>query len=231
MGKAISCLFDTYDDLFDRYYPKLKWLQPRYLTSTLMASSLAYTVYMKPAQCLSERVATFVFLGASGATLGLQSWVFFVNGLTMMRLLPRHQFGLVQSHLFPKFFFLTSLFNYASLNVFLKANPLPLSESKLPIAACLASSFFLNVLNMTCFSVHGVRYNLKMHEIERNTGEGLTTVGKLVQNAKCESDPEYMAVKSKFNRFHGYSALSGFLSFGATVAQFYFLSDKGFFSI
>ena len=28
-----------------------------------------------------------------------------------------------------------------------------------------------------------------MHEIERNAGEGLTTVGKLMQDAQCESDP------------------------------------------
>lgn len=28
-----------------------------------------------------------------------------------------------------------------------------------------------------------------MHEIESNAGEGLTTIGKLQVDAKCESDP------------------------------------------
>ena len=42
----------------------------------------------------------------------------------MMKLIPRHQFGLVQSHLFPKYLFLTSLFSFGSLLAFLKNNPM-----------------------------------------------------------------------------------------------------------
>ena len=106
-----------------------------------------------------------------------------------MRLLPRHQFGLVQSHLFPKFFFLTTLFNFGSLSVFLKANPLPWSDAKLPLALTLTSSFILNVVNFTCFNPNAIKYNLKMHEIEKNAGEGLTTVGKLQVDTQCENNP------------------------------------------
>jgi hypothetical protein len=107
----------------------------------------------------------------------------------MMKVLPRHQFSLVQSHLYPKFFFLTTLFNFGSLSVFLKANPLPWSDAKLPLALTLTSSFILNVINFTCFNPNAIKYNLKMHEIEKNTGDGLTTVGKLHVDSQCEKNP------------------------------------------
>ncbi len=90
-----------------------------------------------------------------------------------------------------------------------------------------------------------------MHQIEKNAGEGITTIGKLIQNAQCERDPvnikleaftysiifyelifnnqEYLKAKKKFYRFHGYSALSNMISLAATVGQFYLLSNKSFF--
>lgn len=46
------------------------------------------------------------------------------KGMTMIRLLPRHQFSLVQSHLFPKYFFLNSFFSFASFFTFLSLNPI-----------------------------------------------------------------------------------------------------------
>lgn len=226
MGNVISCFYDTCDNFYGKWYPKCKYLQPLYVAPALMVSSLAYTACAKPDYLFSERMANFVFSTATSATLGMQIWVFFVNGLTMMRYLPRHQFGLVQSHLFPKFFFMTTLFNFKSLTVFLKANPLPWTEAKRPMGIALASSFVLNVINYTCFNPNAIKYNRKMHEIEKNAGEGLTTVGKLQVDAQCENNPEYVQTKSKFNRFHGYSALAGFLSFGCTVAEFYFLSER-----
>jgi len=231
MGNVLSCIFDKCDDLMEKCYPKQKWLQPRYVASTLMVSSLGYTLYKNPGKVCCPKVANFAFLSSTGATLGLQFWVFFNSGITMMRLLPRHQFGLVQSHLYSKFFFLTSVFNFTSLSVFLKSNPLPLADSKYALGACLSASFVLNIINLTCFNPNSIKYNQKMHEIEKASGEGLTTIGPLEKDNQCESNTEYVEARKKFYRHHGYSALSGLVSFGCTVAEFYFLSDKSFFKI
>lgn len=230
MGNVLSTAFDSVEYLYEKYYTKSKWLQPRYVSSALMVSSVAYSLSLKKVSDNATNFTTnFTFLFSTGATLGLQLWVLFINGLTMMRLLPRHQFGVVQSNLFPKFFFLTTLFNFGSLSVFLKSNPLPWSGDMLPLGACLASSFFLNVVNFTCFNPCAIKYNLKMHQIERNAGEGLTTIGKLMQNTQCENDPEYLKSKKKFNRFHGFCSLGALLSFGATIGEYYLLSHKSFF--
>ena len=53
----------------------------------------------------------------------------------------------------------------------------------------LISCFVLNTLNVTCFGVGSVKYNLKMHEIEKSIGEGIDTVGKLSQSSQLEINP------------------------------------------
>jgi hypothetical protein len=53
----------------------------------------------------------------------------------------------------------------------------------------LVSAFVLNTLNVTCFGVGSIKYNLKMHEIEKSVGEGIETVGKLPQNTQLDINP------------------------------------------
>ena len=45
-----------------------------------MASSLAYNALCNPDFVFRQRVANFIFMTSTSATLGLQIWVFFVNG-------------------------------------------------------------------------------------------------------------------------------------------------------
>lgn len=231
MGNVLSCACATCEHTYDKYYPKCKYLEPKYVASTLMAASIARNVLKNHGPVNSElaKCLNFNFMACTGASLGIQLWVYFVNGFTMMKILPRHQFGQVQAQLYPKFFFLSSLFSFGSLTCFLKYNNLPLTASMKPLGICLATSFALNIINFTCFNPNAIKYNQKMHEIERNAGEGLTTVGKLMQDAQCESDPEYIQAKKKFYRFHGYSVVAGFASLGCTIAEFYLLSNQSFF--
>jgi hypothetical protein len=133
----------------------------------------------------------------------------------MMRLLPRHQFGLVQRHLFPKYFFLTTAFSFGSLSTYLGYKPVSTwkDESLILVinfindpnfdmsyhyhylsferkkGGLMATSFLLSSFNFTCFNVNSSKYNSKMHEIEKQAGEGITTIGKLMQESKVESDP------------------------------------------
>ena len=51
------------------------------------------------------------------------------------------------------------------------------------------TSFVMNILNETYFGSNSVKYNLKMHEIERSLGEGINTVGNLPLSHQLEINP------------------------------------------
>jgi len=170
---------------------------------------------------------SFIYLFCLSSTLGLQIWVTFVAGLTMKKILPRHQFGEVQSNLFPRYFFLTTLNTFGSLSIYSKLYPITQwKNDQATLGYILAGSFILNALNSTYFSVKTVKNMQKMHEIEKRAGVGLTTVGKIMLESKIGNDPEYRDTTSKFNKFHGISMVANILSVAATVSHIYFLSYK-----
>ena len=94
----------------------------------------------------------------------------------------------------------------------------------------MCTSFVLNIVNFTCFGVNAIKYNQQMHNIEIEAGEGVTTVGKLIQENKVENNPEYKAATSKFYRFHGMSSAANLISLVCTVGQFCILAKKASFS-
>ena len=105
-----------------------------------------------------------------------------------------HQFGAVQSKLFPKYFMLTSLFSFGSFSSFLKSNPLPWTDKSFALGSLLAASFGLNIINLTCFNVGTIKYNQEMHAIEKKAGEGVNTVGMLEPTAQCQQTPVNLRV-------------------------------------
>ena len=102
-----------------------RWLHPRYVGPTLMASVLGYQMITK--QKVNLPLNNFIYVFSAGASLGIHLWKSFVDPISF-DLIPRHQFGLIQSHLFPRYFFLTTLFSFESLTSFL--NLYPISEWK-----------------------------------------------------------------------------------------------------
>ncbi len=110
------------------------------MTSYIALKYLARNSFI---QLCPEPYNKLTFLLCTGANLGIQLWITFVSGTTMMRVLPRHQNGLVQRHLFPKYFFLTSLFTFGSLSSYLNMKP---SSSWTNDALTLVNTF-LNEIN------------------------------------------------------------------------------------
>lgn len=108
----------------------------------------------------------------------------------MIRLLPRQQFGLVQSHLFPKYFFLSSLFSFTSFFTFLGMNPVNTWKDDILILGYLiGGSFLLNLFNFSFIDVKTLEYSARMREIEKLTGEDLNVIGRLKSDSKIENDP------------------------------------------
>ncbi|CAF0711640.1 unnamed protein product [Brachionus calyciflorus] len=231
MGNVISLTYDVSGQLYDRYYPKSRLFRPIFLSSGLMAAAIGYQLWTDQNPRITK-YSNLIFLYSAGANLGMQIWVSFISGMTMIRLLPRHQFGLVQANLFPKFFFLSSLFSYGSLSSFLTAYPVSTWKSdNLLMGSLLVGSFVLSLANSVWLNIKTISFNQKMHQIEKNAGEGITIIGKLKHQNKVESDPEYQITKRKFGIYHSLSLTANALTVASTLAQFYLLGSKHFFSL
>lgn len=87
-----------------------------------MSAKIGYLLWTK--QPIERTFQTnFIYLFSSSANLGMQLWKTFIAP-TSLSVLPRHMHGLNQSHLFPKYFFLSTLFSFGSLASFLKMYPM-----------------------------------------------------------------------------------------------------------
>ena len=220
MGSAVSRSYDIFDNLYQSYYPKSNCLRPAYVSSALLVSKLgADLLWQSSKPVISER-NNFLFLTSTGITLGLQLWVTFFSGMTMIRILPRHEFTRVQSQLFPKYFFLTTLMSFLSFSTFVKMNPTSTwSNETLYLGLLIGGSFLLNLVNHAFLSIPTIKYNIEMHVIEKKNGLGEGVVGKLPSGTSLDNNPEYQRVKGNFYKYHGISALANFASFFATIAQ------------
>jgi hypothetical protein len=109
---------------YDSYYPKHELLRPRNVATAAMLSKIAFDLISQRREANCDCYTKFWFLTGTGTTLGLQLWVSWFSGLTMMTILPRHQFGQVQAALFPKYFFLSSVSTFLAFTSFLQMKPL-----------------------------------------------------------------------------------------------------------
>jgi len=210
------------EQFYNDYWPKQKWLHPRYVGPTIMASVLGYQMITN--QKVTVPYNNFIYVFSAGACLGIHLWKGFVDPI-YFNLIPRHQFGLIQSYSFPRYFFYTTFFSFESLVTFL--NLYPMSEWKgetCTLGNLLTTAFVLNTLNLTCLGINTLKYNLKMHEIEKNAGEGIDTVGVLKPNSQLDMNPDYAKAKSNFYRFHFYSITAAMIAMGCNIGQFWFLS-------
>jgi len=232
MGNIQSHLYGLFDEAYARYYPKSKYLRPAYVSSTIMISGIGAQLFLSKKSLPADRAFSFMFLTSTGANLGLQLWVSFISGMTMIRVLPRQEFGLVQSHLFPKYFFLSSMFSFTSLCAFLHTNPISTWKNEtLWLGSFLGVSFLLNVLNFSYLNIKTIEYGSRMREIEKLTGEELNVVGRIKNDSRIENDPTYKKTKKSFLWYHGFVATTNVLSFALNVAQLYMISGKPYFSL
>lgn len=232
MGSSQSHMYDLVSKTYDNYYPKSRYLRPKNLSTVLMVSSIGTQIFVHNKQKRSDHALSFILLASTGANVGLQTWIMFVSGMTMIRLLPRHQFSLVQSHLFPKYFFLNSFFSFASFFAFLGLNPVGTWKDEICLLGyLLGGSFVLNALNFAIFNPKTIEYSSRMRELEKLTGDDqLNVVGKLSSESKIENDPAYKKAKKSFLIYHGVAVTTNLISLVSNIAQLYILSGKAHFS-
>ncbi|KAL0993012.1 hypothetical protein UPYG_G00102150 [Umbra pygmaea] len=154
---------------------------------------------------------------------GMQLWVSFIAGFALVKQVTRHTFGLVQSKLFPVYFYCLLGSNFISLAVYAVYHPRELLDWHESLQMAL---YFVAVimagLNAQWFGPSATEVMLKIHEVEVEHGLG-NQVGlgsqKEAYSKLREQDPKYKAYKSTFGRYHGLSSLCNLIGFICTTTN------------
>ncbi|XP_017347618.1 transmembrane protein 205 isoform X2 [Ictalurus punctatus] len=159
---------------------------------------------------------------------GMQLWVSFIAGYVLLSKVTRHTFGLVQSKLFPMYFYCLLGSNTVSLAIYAVYHPRELLNWHETIQMAL---FFVAVivagLNAQWFTPAVIEHLLVMMEIEQEHGLG-GEIGFSTNRERYiklrEQDPKYKAHRNSFNRFHGISTLSNLIGFACTTINLIYLA-------
>ncbi|KAM6904950.1 transmembrane protein 205 [Xenentodon cancila] len=150
-------------------------------------------------------------------TWGMQVWVSFIAGFALVQQVTRHTFGLVQSKLFPVYFYCLLGSNFVSLTLYAVYHPRELLDWHESVQMSL---FFVALimagLNAQWFGPAATEVMFQMREVEQEHGLG-NQIGLSSQRegyAKLkEQDPKYRAYKSTFGCYHGLSNLCNLAGF------------------
>ncbi|CAI8028267.1 Transmembrane protein 205 [Geodia barretti] len=145
----------------------------------------------------------------------------------MIRYLPRHTFGYMQSKLFPKYFMLGVALSGISLATFLIDNPISSSwsfEQKLQAASHLIS-FLLVSGNAFYLSPQTTNVMFEKHKLEKEEHAG-QAIGAVEEDkaAKLRQNKRYVELERSFSRLHGYSVLFALSSLLSHTVNIWFLA-------
>ncbi|XP_028267774.1 transmembrane protein 205 [Parambassis ranga] len=154
---------------------------------------------------------------------GMQVWVSFIAGFALVRQVTRHTFSLVQSKLFPFYFYSLLGSSFISLAVFAVYHPRELLDWHESVQMALYFVALITAgLNAQWFGPTVTEVMLEMRDVEQEHGLG-KEVGLGSQKegyAKLkEQDPKYKAQKRRFGKYHGLSSLCNLIGFICTTTN------------
>lgn len=160
------------------------------------------------------------------ASWGMQLWMTFIAGFVLAATLPRHTFGLVQSKLFPYYFFSVLGCAFFNLVIYALYHPRELLNTQESIQIAL---FFicvvLSAVNAQWFSQTTTETMFKMQQIEKehNLGQEVGVHSKRESyNQLKEKDPKYKKLRQQFMRYHGLSSLFNLICVICNGVNLYF---------
>ncbi|CAI0469770.1 unnamed protein product [Linum tenue] len=179
----------------------------------------------KSAQQLSTYLKLAHLLAFSTA-FGAALWVTFIGGIIMFKNLPRHQFGNLQSKMFPAYFSMVGICCAISVAAFGYLNPWQsASTTERYQLGFLLSSFAFNLCNLFVFTPMTVQMMKQRHKIERELNIG-DEVGWSKNLKVAKSDPKLASMNKKFGMIHGFSSLANIMSFGGLAIHSWYLAGK-----
>ncbi|KAG6525702.1 transmembrane protein 205-like isoform X1 [Zingiber officinale] len=175
---------------------------------------------------IAVTAARILHLLAFATDWGAALWVTFIGGIIMFKNLPRHQFGNLQSKMFPAYFTLVSVCSVVSVVAFAYIHPwrsASLIERYQLVFLLCALGF--NLSNLIIFTPMTIEMMKQRHKIERDLSIG-EEVGwsKNVQVAK--TNPQLAAMNRKFGMIHGLSSLANIMAFGSLAIHSWHLAGN-----
>nr|XP_027118366.1 transmembrane protein 205-like [Coffea arabica] len=162
------------------------------------------------------------FSTAWGAAL----WVTFIGGIIMFKNLPRHQFGNLQSKMFPAYFSMVGVCCAVCVASFAYLHPWKTASMahKYQLGFLLAA-FAFNLTNLLVFTPMTIEMMKQRHKIEREAQIG-EEVGWTKNQEVAKANPKLAAMNKKFGMIHGLSSLANIMSFGSLAMHSWYLSGK-----
>ncbi|XP_078285409.1 transmembrane protein 205-like isoform X2 [Rhinoraja longicauda] len=139
-------------------------------------------------------------------TWGMQIWVSFVSGFVLINTISRHQFGLVQSSLFPYYLYSVLGGSFINLALYALYHPQELlnNAETVQIASLFVCVIFAG-LNAQWFGQTTSEVRVMMHKIERDNdlGDevGIGTKSEAYQKLQ-KSDATYRKLSWRFRKYH-----------------------------
>ncbi|KAG1365281.1 transmembrane protein [Cocos nucifera] len=177
-----------------------------------------------PAAAVS--IAKLAHLLCFATCWGVSVWVTFIGGIITFKNLPRHQFGNLQSKMFPAYFMVLSVCAAISVAAFAYLYPWksasPLERYQLGF---LLSALGFNLSNLFVFTPMTTEIMMKRHKVERELSIG-EEVGWSKNMEVAKSNPKLAAMNKKFGMIHGLSSLANIMAFGSLAMHSWYLAGK-----
>ncbi|XP_076900423.1 uncharacterized protein LOC143554589 [Bidens hawaiensis] len=182
---------------------------------TFGPKSAKTTAFVKLAHILS-------FSTAWGAAL----WVTFIGGIIMFKNLPRHQFGNLQSKMFPAYFTMVGICCAVAVGCFGYTHPWKSSSTAEKYQlGFLVAAFVFNLTNLFVFTPMTIEMMKQRHKVERESNIG-EEVGWTKNQEVAKVNPKLAAMNKKFGMIHGLSSLANIMSFGSLAMHSWYLAGK-----
>ncbi|XP_075491592.1 uncharacterized protein LOC142529823 [Primulina tabacum] len=171
-------------------------------------------------------VVKLAYLLCFSTAWGAALWVTFIGGIIMFKNLPRHQFGNLQSKMFPAYFSMVGVCCAVALGAFGYLHPWKSSGAaeKYQLGFLLAA-FGFNLSNLVVFTPMTIEMMKERHKMEREANIG-EEVGWTKNQEVAKKNPKLASMNKKFGMIHGLSSLANIMSFGSLAIHSWYLAGK-----
>ncbi|KAL4340551.1 hypothetical protein GQ457_08G021710 [Hibiscus cannabinus] len=157
---------------------------------------------------------------------GVSLWVTFIGGIVMFKHLPRHQFGNLQSKMFPAYFSLVGVCCAVAAAAFGYVHPWKSATTAEKYQlGFLVSAFAFSLINLFVFTPMTIEMMKLRQQVEREEKIGDEVGGSKNQEA-AKTNPRLAAMNKRFGMIHGLSSLSNLMTFGGLAMHSWYLSGK-----
>jgi len=222
MGAQASKIEDSIHETYKKIWPQAWYLAPSFLASLGAVGYVGYAFAQTKPVPSSPNVSFLHLIGVAGG-FGISFWITTVHSRAVHRMLTRHEFATVQSHLSTVYFASSAILAGLSLGTFLLRHPFNTwSKEATNLGAALivalgASELNSLVLNPLVTNLMFDRNNIEFLRAAKTSDD----IEQLTRD-----DPKYRIINNKFNLFHSISMASGLVYHSIQWYHLYFLADK-----